>query len=183
MTPLPSDLSEQRRRQLSMWDAEPKITGTAAFSPCRLYRYELTRTWDYSADTLNFVMLNPSTADAFEPDNTIARCIGFAKSWGFGSLVVTNLFAFKATDPKVMKAAADPVGPENDQYITANANDSSLVVCAWGNNASQYRAKTVLAIIREAGKTPHALRMTDMRHPAHPLYLPANLKPQPMEAL
>ena len=180
MTPLPQRL--EPAHQLGMWDDEPEMFGTALFSPCSLYRYELTRKWG-DGGRVNFIMLNPSTAGAIEPDPTVTRCINFAKDWGFGGLVVTNLYAFRSTDPNVMKLAADPIGPDNDEIIKTNVAECGLVVCAWGNNATTGRAAHVLTLIRDAGKVPHALRMTSLRHPSHPLYLPSNLKPQPMEAL
>ena len=76
---------------------------SAEISPCGLYRYSLTRKWEAWKGTVNFIMLNPSTADAQEDDPTIRRCIGFAKAWGYGGIVVTNLFAYRATNPKELK--------------------------------------------------------------------------------
>lgn len=79
-----------------------------------------------------FVGLNPSTADELLDDPTIRRCVAFARSWGYGALCMTNLFAFRATDPDVMKSADDPVGPENDQHLQDLANGASVVIAAWG---------------------------------------------------
>src|SRR5262245_19133112 len=92
-------------------------TKEALISPCGLYRYWLTRTWDNSLRRVCWVMLNPSTADAEQDDPTIRRCVGFARSWGAGGIIVVNLFAFRASDPKALLRAADPVGPDNDGHI------------------------------------------------------------------
>jgi hypothetical protein len=75
-------------------------------------------------------MLNPSTADGKEDDPTIRRCIGFAKSWGNGSLEVVNLFGFRATDPKELLEVKDPIGPENNIWIGLAANESARIVLA-----------------------------------------------------
>lgn len=150
----------------------------AAISDCGLYRYQLWRAWDDGLPAVNFLMLNPSTADASEDDPTIKRCLGFARCWGFGRLDVTNLYAYRATDPTRLKAVADPVGPINDQYLRAVAVESALVVCAWGANADPDRAAEVLDMLAACdGKMRH-LGLTKAGQPRHPLYLPARLTPQ-----
>jgi len=69
-------------------------------SDCELYRYMLIREWDENLPRTDFIMLNPSTADEYEDDATIRKCISYAKSWGCGSVRVMNLFAIRATNPK-----------------------------------------------------------------------------------
>ncbi len=91
----------------------------ATFSQCRTWRYALWRRWDSSKSPLIVIGLNPSTADERQDDPTIRRCINLAKREGCGSYVMLNLFAFRARDPKVMKAHAEPIGPENDVAIAA----------------------------------------------------------------
>ena len=107
---------------------------TATFSADRRYRYLLTRTWDPALPTVNFVMLNPSTADALELDPTNRRCVGFAQRWGYGSMVTTNVFAWRSTDPKGLRTPNDPVGPVNDAFLVESARSAALVVAAWGVN-------------------------------------------------
>lgn len=126
-----------------------------------------------------FIGLNPSTADEKLNDPTIRRCIAFAQSWGFGSLCMTNLFAYRATQPTDMLAQDDPVGPENDEYLRALASVSSVVVAAWGTHGTHYgRNNTVRSMLPRL----HYLRLTKEGHPGHPLYLPAKLKPVVWEA-
>ena len=142
------------------------------------YRYNLFRWWtEDPADTrfVNFIMLNPSTADATQDDPTIRRCVHYAYSWGYSRMVVTNLFALRSTDPKVLMKHRDPVGPENDQHLVHWARSAALVVCAWGNEAPGKRADRVWQLL--AGVPLHYLRLNETGHPAHPLYLPANLRP------
>lgn len=113
----------------------------ARFSPCRRYRYVLTRDVSILNPRLvNFVMLNPSTADATVDDPTIRRCIGYARAWDYGHLVVTNLFALRATDPRALKSEDDPIGPDNGEYIAAWAGRADLVVVAGGGNHRPARA-------------------------------------------
>ncbi len=89
----------------------------AILDPTRTYRYVLERRWGQGDNMINFVLLNPSTADESIDDPTIKGCIQFAKNWGYDGFYVTNLFAFRATDPKVLKKAPKPIGEDNDRYL------------------------------------------------------------------
>lgn len=73
----------------------------AILSEDRKYRYVLSRIWDESKPMVMIIGLNPSTADETKNDPTIIRCIDFAKSWGYGGVYMLNLFAFRATLPKI----------------------------------------------------------------------------------
>lgn len=145
------------------------------FSPCRTYRYSLWRECIGGEGYAMFVGLNPSTADETQDDPTIRRCIAFAKAWGYAGLCMTNLFAFRATDPKDMKAAADPVGPDNNKHIGILAQRAGVVVAAWGANGTHLgRDAEVLAMLDQA---LHCLALTKDGHPCHPLYLKKTLIP------
>lgn len=155
----------------------------AVLSPCGLYRYRLGRTWDASTARVCWVMLNPSTADASVDDPTIRRCIGFARAWGFGGLDVVNLFALRSPDPRALRTAADPVGPENDRHILDVAGRAGLVVCAWGADGfARSRARSVLGSLAARGLVVHRLASTREGAPAHPLYLAGGLMPVPWRA-
>jgi hypothetical protein len=108
----------------------------AVISACDRYRYVLRRQVGPGARIATFIMLNPSTADATQDDPTIRRCIGFARQWGCGQLVVLNLFAFRATDPVDLKRAADPVGPDNESWFRRILPSDGPVVCGWGVHGS-----------------------------------------------
>lgn len=158
-----------------------RLAHSAIISPCRLYRYLLTRG---DGPYALFVMLNPSTADEMLDDPTIRRCRGFA---GDLALRVVNLFALRETNPDNVFAAArtgvDIVGPDNDRHIAEQVAGASIVLCAWGNHGRwAERDKAVKALIRDAGKIPHYLRRTKAGQPEHPLYLPSALRPVPFEA-
>ena len=148
----------------------------AEFSPCRRWRYLLWRRWDASKPAANFLMLNPSTADEVKLDPTCSRARDYAQRWGYGALIVTNIFSFRNTNPDKMKAAKDPVGPENDAAIVKAARESAIVVCAWGNHGT-FAERSIK--IRELLKDQklYALRVNANGEPAHPLYLPGKLKP------
>lgn len=149
----------------------------AVLSEDGLYRYFLSRTWDKRGKIIVIVGLNPSTADASIDDPTIRRCVRFAKDWGGGSLWMVNLFAYRATDPSMLRKAADPIGPENDQWLTMAVDHAHLAVAAWGNHGSLFgRAAGVYT--KFPGKF-HALSVTQQGMPGHPLYLRADSIPRP----
>ena len=153
----------------------------ATFSPCRRWRYLLWRRWDAAKPAANFLMLNPSTADELKLDPTCARARDYAERWGYGALVVTNIFAFRNTDPNRMKAVADPVGPGNDAAIVRAAREAGIVVCAWGNHGGFLgRSARVTALLRKNRIELHALRVNAGGEPAHPLYLPSRLSAIPL---
>lgn len=142
----------------------------ATFSDCRAYRYVLWRIWSEDSPYLNVIGLNPSTADETVDDPTIRRCIGFARDWGFGGLVMTNLFAFRSTDPKGLTTVADPVGPKNDGFLDYWAA-SGTPLAAWGAHPlAQQRAADVMRFIGDF--EVECLGLTKGGAPRHPLYVP-----------
>ena len=105
---------------------------TAVYSDCERYRYSLTRVWDADARRVVFVMLNPSTATEVQNDPTIQRCEQRARALGFGGFRAVNIFALRATDPRDMKAADDPEGPDNTAALMEAASWADMVIAAWG---------------------------------------------------
>lgn len=153
----------------------------AVFSPCERYRYSLWRWWGYKPEPqpsymVAFLGLNPSTADAAKNDPTVTRCIGFAKRWGFDGMIMLNLFAHRDTDPKMMKLATNPVGPDNDEAIDRITGLAGMTVCCWGSHGVHLgRSLAVQRLL--AGRTLHYLKLTAALEPWHPLYLAGELKP------
>ncbi|GAA3917662.1 DUF1643 domain-containing protein [Microbacterium invictum] len=128
------------------------------------YRYSLTRVWNDSVPQVTYVLLNPSTADGYELDNTLKRCVSFAKGFGFGGMKILNLYAFRTKSPKIMLAAKDPVGPETDRELAAA---TGTVIAGWGTNAEPARVLHALTLLPQL----HALAITKDGHPGHPLYV------------
>jgi hypothetical protein len=158
------------------------MRGDAVFSRRGQYRYTLWRDWSdlFTAQKryVQFIGLNPSTATAQADDPTIRRCWRFAQAWGFDAMCMTNLFAFRSTDPVGMKQQADPVGPDNDEWIARIALDASLVVAAWGNDGAHLgRSAHVVGLL--SGANLHCLSVTNTGEPGHPLYLAKSTLPQP----
>ena len=143
--------------------------GDATISTCGRYRYRLDRIWD-ERPACCFVMLNPSTADATEDDPTIRRCVGFARHLNSGRLIVVNLFAWRATDPKNLRNVADPIGPENNRYLRAAFDEADVTIAAWGTQGHFHaRNRTVMNMLAGRG---FCLGLTAKGDPKHPLYLP-----------
>jgi hypothetical protein len=151
----------------------------AIYSPDSRYRYALTRTWA-PGDKVLFVMLNPSTATELQNDPTVERCERRARALGFGGFAVANIFAFRATDPRVMRAEPDPVGPMNDATILDLATRFDRVVCAWGSHGAHLdRGARVESMLRATRQDLFHLGLTLAGHPKHPLYIGYDQQPRP----
>ncbi|MFK8067287.1 MAG: DUF1643 domain-containing protein [Gammaproteobacteria bacterium] len=154
------------------------LKNTAKISKCKTYRYALWRTWDNSKPYVMFICLNPSTADEKADDPTLRRCINFAKAWGYGGVCTANLFAFRATEPLDMKAAKDPVGPENNKWLKKLAKDADLIVAAWGNDGL-YLERSIE--VKKLISNLYCLKLNKSGEPAHPLYQGAKIRPMLMD--
>ena len=147
----------------------------AAFSPDRRYRYEWRFVWDEHKPLVAFIGLNPSTADENHLDPTVRRCVTYAQDWGYGGVIMANLFAYKATQPRDLFAAAEPEGVENLAWLKKLPQQAALIVAAWGNDG---RRLGQVQKIRALGLPLHYLKLNKSGEPAHPLYLPKNLTPK-----
>jgi hypothetical protein len=158
---------------MSQW---PVDQGAVMVGP---YRYLLWRTTNFSGSRkVLFIMLNPSTAGAEQDDPTVRRCIGFARRWGYAHLEICNLFALRATNPRLVVHAPDPVGPENDLHIASAATRADMVLAAWGIHGGHLeRDKQVLAMLKPRCAL-FALKRTLAGHPGHPLYVRASAMPK-----
>jgi len=146
------------------------------------YRYSLSRYWGDGL-TVCWIMLNPSTADARKDDPTIRRCVGLSKSWGYGGLVVVNLFALRATDPRKLRPVfgyqdeqIETVGPDNDEWIERETDGASLIVGAWGNHGVIWNRGDEVRETLGADRLHH-LGLTKLGQPRHPLYVPSATTP------
>lgn len=152
----------------------------ATMSVDGLYRYELVRDWG-EEPSLVFLMLNPSKADAFLQDPTVMRCMGFARGFGYGGVVVVNKYAYRATDPRELRSVKDPVGPANLESIKA-ACRGRHVVLAWGAfqpDCGDYAWNCdIVAAVRAVAAGVYCLGKTKDGHPRHPLYLAGATKLQ-----
>lgn len=150
------------------------VEKSAVISSDGVYRYSLGRSWAPKWGRVLWIMLNPSTADENVDDATIRRCFGFTRDWGYGELEVVNLFAYRATDPKKLFEAADPVGPGNDDYIDFAVSRAGLIIAAWGTHGS-YRGRA--EEVRRRYSPLLCLETTKDGHPRHPLYIPLTAVP------
>jgi hypothetical protein len=154
------------------------MNGSANISMCKRYRYELTREWDYSLPWCCFIGLNPSTADASVDAPTIRRCIGFAKAWGYGRLLMLNLFAYRTVSPTVMFAARkrgiDIIGGTENYFpeLQRRMGFATVTVAAWGAHGG---GRGVDALCHLRGL--HYLALNADGSPKHPLYLKGDLVP------
>lgn len=160
---------------------------SAILSPCGAYRWVLGRDGPGGGFT-TIIGVNPSTADAENDDQTIRKVRGFGERYGWGGILMGNLFAFRATDVKALRDIEDPVGPENDAYLRLMIGASKQVVVAWGRLDKQplrwrRRWRIPVSIAEELGKPVLCLAICQDGHPMHPLMLDyQNHEPYPWKA-
>jgi len=157
-----------------------EVNRSAVLSKNGRYRYRLDRWWEpestgTGSTRMPFMMLNPSTADAYRDDPTIRRCIGFARREGACGITVVNIGAYRATDPQEWCSAPDPFGPDNTTEVMAAVETAGYVVAAWGAHPAARTAGAVyLEAFRDAGVTVLCLGTTKDGSPRHPLYVRAD---------
>jgi len=152
---------------------------TVTYSDCENYRYALTRTWDPQGKRLLYIMLNPSKADELRNDPTVERCERRARALGYGAFRVTNIFAWRDTDPFAMKRAKAPVGPDNEATLQDSCTWADAILAAWGTHGAHLGQGPAVAATLLAQDTPvFHLGLTKDGHPRHPLYI--SYKTQPM---
>lgn len=155
----------------------------ALFDMTGQYRYTLWRAWSSDSPCIVFIMLNPNAADAQRDDPTIRRSIGFARAWGFGSLEVVNLFAYRTPDPRVLSRIADPVGEDNDHFLIQAAARAHYIIAAWGTRGALLnRDRAVFRLLFEQDRL-YCLGMTKDGYPRHPLYVRGDAPLLPFEKL
>lgn len=151
------------------------------FSADRRHRYSLIHRWDELINPgrgIAWICLNPSTADEHQLDPTLRRIRDFSTRWGYSHFIMLNAFAWRATRPADMKAATDPVGSENDHWITHWSERVDRVVLGWGEHGTHRdRHAQVLGLIEPA--KVFCLARNASGQPKHPLYVAGDTSPQP----
>jgi hypothetical protein len=156
----------------------------ARFSECRRYRYILRRIWDKTKPVVCWIMVNPSTAGARVDDQTIRKCVRYAKSWGYGGIVVVNLFAYRSRDPSALRRTPHPISEpahpgRNDQIILKAVKEAGLVMAGWGENGV-YLERNIEVLELLDGVQINHLGLTRKGNPGHPLFLPKDAEPLPL---
>ncbi len=168
-----------------LFETVNRVRRSAEISECGKYRWWLRRDWQLWNDmgehvtgkgVCCFVMLNPSTADGLQDDPTIRRCVSFAMAWGYDTLSVRNIYAYRATDPKDLPdTIAGATGGERGDSELLTALSANLVVAAWGSTLPHHgtRERIVLSMFRQRApaKEIYCLGTTKHGHPRHPLYV------------
>lgn len=158
----------------------PGVRGSWVISPDEKYRYELARVWDETLPVLMAVGMNPSTANPEYDDMTLYKLRRYAISWGFGTLLMSNSFAYRATDQTRLLDVPDPVGSENDNHLMSMAERADLILLAYGlpKPSLRYRGIQVAHMLAERhARKLHVLELSRAGIPKHPLYLKGTLKP------
>lgn len=119
------------------------------------YRWTMTRAWG-AGPKIVWVLFNPSDADGQQDDPTTLRMMGFSYRWGFGSMMVGNVYPFIAPKPRDLVAwrltfdhkAHEALGMplwetgldrgswaaflHNQRIVSDMIDEHTTVVAAWG---------------------------------------------------
>lgn len=162
---------------------------SAIISPCGTYRYELRRRIPCALRWVQpalFILFNPSTANAEKDDQTVRKGMGFCKEWFCTDMIFWNLYAFRSRNPKALKTAADPIGPENDTHLRRIMKEhmDGRIILAWGNMVGpqmQQRVAQVASVLREFNKQVEAIKLNDNGSPTHPVMIGYKNEPVPVD--
>lgn len=151
-------------------------TRSAVLSDCGRYRYRLDRDTGRGMATAAGFMVNPSKADGTIDDQTIRKWSGFAERNGIGRFIIGNKFAYRATDVRELRHAADPIGPENDSHIERIMREADIHIVAWGPLAKlpprlRGRWRKIVEIAEKVGCQLYCFGTALDGHPRHPLML------------
>lgn len=156
------------------------MNGSAIISDCGLYRYRLERHGLSGSGAVAWIMVNPSTADANDDDQTIRKVVGFSERLGAGWLIVGNKFAYRAKEigdlHRLTPGVAAARGPDNDNHLVQIMRDAPLVIAAWGPLAKlpkslRQRWRSVCMLADEAGAKLMCFGTAQDGMPRHPLML------------
>lgn len=100
-----------------------------------------------------------------------------AQNWGFGGLIMSNLYAFRTTYPTDLLKAEDPLGPVVFSHLLQSRRDANLCVAAWGSGKYAELRPGWPAYVRKHLRECHVLCLNKDGSPHHPLYLKRDLKP------
>jgi hypothetical protein len=157
------------------------------------YRYDLTRSWG-SGPPICWVLLNPSVGDHLRDDPTIWNIMCRSLRWGFGSLVVVNIYPFRSPSPAALKLwrrdASVNLLYDNNVRATRHMMRAEMVIAAWGAHAADGDIDYLVRFpdgncpIADNPVKLYCLGLTRSGAPLHPLargknWVPMDRKPIP----
>lgn len=165
------------------WPADSVVT--PVFSECMRYRYQLSEVWDPEKPLVLWIMMNPSVACLEYRDPTLRKTGTFSRTWGYGGQLVANVHAYRATNKNDLLGIEDPVGPENDQAILQMAKRVQQIILAFGQPPKRLRQRgqEVIDLLAQQPRLSYLRLAKDGKTPFHPLYLPADILPEPYRAI
>lgn len=121
-----------------MLNEKDTIKCESIFDSERMHRFWWKRVWDAKKPIACVIMLNPCIADNLLMDTTSYLVVNnIANLEDYGGVIIVNLFS-RLTSKLNFKwnGVEDYNLPENDNYIMKAAEESDIVVLAWGKGAT-----------------------------------------------
>jgi hypothetical protein len=144
------------------------------FSTCGQYRFRLEREIPDSKSNLSilFIMLNPSTATSDKDDNTIKILQQIATKWGYGKILVGNLYPYCTSKPSILNCQEIPaeMQEENIKHVREMVSMCDIIIYAWGTKGPLGNKQKVPDWLQQLQqqKQPHCLGTSVKGIPKHP---------------
>ena len=122
-----------------------------------------------------FAMCNASFANATTNDQTIKKCMRFARQHNGGGILVVNAASVISTEPTYL-LEVEPICDEANIEVlrTVLSTQQGRCVAAWGSwqRAIRQRLEPGIAAIKRYGMQLQCFGLTKSGEPRHPVRLP-----------
>lgn len=148
------------------------------YGPNREYRTLLSYQWGEGRHLLA-AMMNPSVANEYCLDPTLAKIGRLAEKWGYSGFSVVNACDYRCTDSRLLSKTPYPCSGANSHICASAAHHSDMVIVGYGklHKSLQCYAEAMVRALRTSGKPLYALAVNKDGSPQHPLYIREDATP------
>jgi hypothetical protein len=153
------------------------VSRASVYSQDNTKRYAYVQLWQPDDSMILWIMLNPGTGDTeMRRRNTLERCKLWSQRWGFGGLLIGNVFPTRAKSARSLARLNQPSDPVNDQALHFLVGRANEIVVAWGSKVRvREHAPWLLPLLHGA----KCLGTTAKGEPRHPLYIATSVTLEP----
>ena len=125
-----------------MLNEKDTIKCESIFDNERTHRFWWKRVWDSKKTVACVIMINPCLADNILVDTTTYLVVNnIANLEDYGGVIIVNLFSKLTSKLNFRWNGIEDLNlPENDDYIKKAAEESEVVILAWGKGAANNRS-------------------------------------------
>ena len=125
------------------------VTRVSVYSQDKTKRYAYLLLWQPPNPIILWVMLNPGTGDTeMRRRTTLDRCKDWSEQWGYGGLLIGNVFATRAKSAKALGRPSEFFDPINNDALHFLKERAGEVVVAWGSRARSGACAVVATVVQ-----------------------------------